>query len=151
MCPSGASLTFDLPAVDPASSAFETLDADTYQHKLIDGEDTAEVSCAVQGESSFTLAGRVQLGSKSLTLSGGTLAANKKGTAQIALRNGSALPGVLSSPSATCTLDAAAAPGNNFQVKAGSIWAHFSCPSVEQAPSDYCQASGYFVLENCEQ
>jgi len=153
MCPSGASLTFDVPAVELTSGVPETLDGDTYLHKLIDGEDRAEVTCAVQGESAFTLEGTIRLGNKSLTLSSGTLAADKKGMARVTLRDSGTpgFPGTLSSTSANCTLDAAAAAGNNFQVKAGSIWAHFSCPSVEQAPTDYCQASGYFVLENCQQ
>lgn len=152
-CPAGASLTFDLPAVDAASNPPQALDSDTYLHHLIDGEAAAEVKCAVQGESSFALEGKIALGNKSFTLSSGTLAADKKGTAQITLRaSGSpGFAGALSSPGANCTLDAAAAVGNNYQVKPGSIWGHFSCSAVEQAPSDHCRAEGFFVFENCEQ
>lgn len=153
MCPSGASLTFDVPTVDPNANPPETLDRDTYLHKLVDGEDKAEVSCTVKGKTSFTLEGTIKLGNKSLAISNGTLGDNKKGTARITLRD-SGVPGfsgALSAPSANCVIDAAAASGNNFQVKAGSIWGHFDCPSVEQAPSDYCKADGFFVLENCDQ
>ena len=152
-CPSGASLTFDLPAVTPTATLSETLDADTYVHRLIDGEDTAQVKCTVHGTSSYTLEGAITQGAKSLAISSGTLGADNKGTARVTLRaSGSpGFSGSLSAPSANCTIDAAAAAGNNYQVKAGSIWAHFSCPSVEQPPSDYCQAEGYFVLENCDQ
>jgi hypothetical protein len=152
-CPVGASLSFDLPAVDPTGAPPQTLDADTYLHKLIDGEDAAEVKCAVKGASSYTLEGTITLGAKSLAISSGTLGADKTGTARITLRDSGTpgFSGALSAPSANCMLDAAAAAGNNFQVKAGSIWAHFSCASVEQAPSDYCHAEGYFVLENCDQ
>jgi hypothetical protein len=152
-CPSGASLTFDLPVIDPTLMPSQTLDADTYRQKLIDGEDAAGVTCTVKGASSYTLEGTIQQGQKALTISSGMLGGDQTGTARVTLRD-SGTPGFsgsLSAPSASCTIDAAAAPGNNYQVKAGSIWAHFSCASVEQAPSDYCQAQGYFVLENCEQ
>jgi hypothetical protein len=152
-CPSGSSLTFDLPAVDPTRIPSETLDADTYRHPLVDGEDAAEVACAVKGTSSYTLEGTIKLGNKSFALSDGTLGADKTGTARITLRDSGnpGFSGALSAPSANCAIDAAAANNNNYQVKAGSMWAHFSCASVEQAPSDYCEAEGYFVLENCEQ
>jgi hypothetical protein len=150
-CSAGASLTFDVPTVDPMLN--QTLDRDTYLHKLIDGEDKAEVSCAVKGKSSFTVEGTIQLGNKSFSISNGTLGADKKGTARITLRSAGTpgFSGALSSPSNTCTLDAAAASGNNFQVRPGSVWGHFDCPSVEQAPTDYCKADGFFVLENCDQ
>jgi hypothetical protein len=152
-CSAGASLTFDVPTVDPVTHSERTLDADTYLEKLVDGEDKAEVSCSVKGKSSFTLEGTIKLGNKSLAISGGTLGADKKGTARITLRDSGTpgFSGALSSAPAACTIDAAAAAGNNFQVKAGSIWGHFDCPAVEQAPSDYCKADGYFVLENCDQ
>jgi hypothetical protein len=156
MCPSGATLTFDVPAVPPPTPAMptvETLDQDTYLHKIIDGEDKAEVDCSVKGKSTFTFEGSIRLGNKSLAISNGTLGDNKKGTARVTLRD-SGVPGfsgALSAPSANCVIDAAAAAGNNFQVKPGSIWGHFTCPSVEQSPSDYCKAEGYFVLENCDQ
>ena len=50
----------------------------------------------------------------------------------------------LKSPMANCMVSA-------YQAKAGSMWASFACPSVEAPPSEYCTASGFFVLENCEQ
>jgi len=151
-CPVGASLSFDLPAVDPVSIPPRTLDADTYVENVVDGEDTAEVKCSVKGASSFTLEGTIARGTKSLAISDGTLGADRKGTARVTLKD-SETPGFsghLSAPAANCTIDAAAGVGNNFQAQAGSIWAHFACASVEQAPSDYCQAQGYFVLENCD-
>ena len=150
-CPSGASLTFDVPTVDPKLD--ESLDENTYLHRKIDGEDQAEVSCIVKGGPSFTLEGTIKLGSRALSISNGTIGDNKKGTARITLRasGNPGFSGALSAPSANCAIDAAAAPGNNFQVKPGSIWARFQCPSIEQAPSDFCQADGFFVLENCDQ
>lgn len=152
MCPSGASLTFDVPAVT-ATNTTEALDGDTYLHKVVDGEDRAEVTCTVSGDSTFTLEGSIQLATKSLSIANGTVGANKQGAATITLRSSGSpgFSGSLSSPSPNCVLDAAPGAGNNFQLKPGSIWGHFSCASVEQAPSDYCRAEGYFVLENCKQ
>jgi len=151
MCPSGASLTFEVPTTDPTLG--QTLDANTYVVHKIDGEDQAEVSCTVKGGGPFTLEGTIKLGSKALSISGGTIGTDKKGTARITLQDSGTpgFSGALSAPSANYVIDAAAATGNNFQVKAGSIWAHFECPSVEQPPSGYCKADGFFVLENCNQ
>lgn len=155
-CPAGASLTFDAPPVptiiDPMKGP-EWLDEDTYVHKVIDGEGQAEVSCTVKGGTTFTIEGSIAQGSRLLSISGGTLGADKKGTASVAVRNSGTpgFSGTLRSPSANCTLDAVPAAGNRFQVKPGSIWARFSCPSVEAPPSDYCVASGIFVFENCNQ
>ena len=155
MCPSGAALTFDVPTVDPANipPKPQQLDADTYQVKIIDGEESSTVRCSVKGSSTFTFSGRISLGSKALELSGGTLGADKKGTARATLTK-SGTPGFsnsLSSSVGGCQIDAAPAAGNNFQVKPGSIWARFTCPAVEHEPSDYCKAEGFFVFENCDQ
>jgi hypothetical protein len=153
MCPSGAALTYDVPAIDPAAIPPQALDADTYLHKIIDGEDSSTVRCTVKGSSSFTFSGRISLGGKALEVSNGTLGADKKGTARVTLTK-SSTPGFsnsLSSEPAGCQIDAAPANGNNFQVKPGSMWAHFNCPAVMHEPSDYCKADGFFVFENCDQ
>jgi hypothetical protein len=152
-CPSGASLTFDVPQANENASPPEVLDADNYKLRKIDGEDQAEVSCSVKGGGTFTFEGSIKFGARALSISSGTIGDNKKGTARISLRaSGSpGFSGSLSAPSPNCVIDAAAAPGNRFEVAPGRIWAHFQCPSVEQPPSDFCQAEGYFVLENCDQ
>ena len=152
-CPSGASLTFDVPAANLNAIPSETLDQDTYKLRKIDGEDQAEVSCSVKGGSSFTFEGTIKLGARALSITNGTIGDDKKGTARITVQaNGTpGFSGALSSPSANCVIDAAPAPGNNFQVNPGHIWAHFQCASVEQMPSDLCKAEGFFVLENCSQ
>jgi hypothetical protein len=142
-CPSSVSFTYDVPSI-LETKPLEALDHDTYLHRTIDGEDNASVSCTVKGSSSFTFKGRIVLGGKALTVANGTLGADKKGAAQITVTNSKDLSGSLISPSANCSIEA-------YQVKAGSMWASFSCPSVEAPPSEYCTANGYFVLENCEQ
>lgn len=146
-------LAYDVPTVDTQLIPPETLDQDTYKHHLIDGQDGATVRCSVSGSSTFTFSGRVSLGGRALDIASGTLGANKMGTARITVTK-TDQPGFshsLTSPSANCTINAAAAADNKFQVKAGSIWASFSCASVEAAPTDACRSTGFFVFENCDQ
>ena len=77
MCPSGASLTFDVPAANPSAIPSETLDADTYKLHKIDGEDQAEVSCSVKGGGSFTFDGSIKFGARALSISNGSIGDNK--------------------------------------------------------------------------
>lgn len=147
-CPAAA-FTYDVPNVWDTKPA-EVLDADTFMHKIIDGESGASVSCSVKGGSTFSFSGNIQLGVKGLEITNGTLDASLKGTARITVKDRSHLSAPLVSPGGICTIDAAKAPGNNYQVQPGSMWAKFDCSSVEAIPNDSCRADGYFVLENCE-
>ena len=142
-------MSFDVPDV-PDETPLEALDEDTYLHRLIDGESNANVSCTVKGDGA-SFEARISYLGKSLEISSGTLGADKTGTARISVQNSQKLSGVLSSPMATCKINAKAAAGNNFQAAPGHMWASFDCPSVERQPSDYCAAKGVFVLENCAQ
>jgi hypothetical protein len=153
MCPSGAALTFDVPSVqdkDPTN----VLTGNNYGEKIIDGENSSKVRCTVKGKSTFTFGGRIESGPKSLEITDGTIGADGKGTARVFLTDHQ-VPGGFSStlgaPSANCTVDTTKASGGGLQIKAGSMWAAFNCPSVEAQPSDYCKADGFFVLENCSQ
>jgi hypothetical protein len=129
------------------------LDADNYTHKIINGQSGASVGCSVKGGgSAFTFSGEISQNGRALTITGGTLGADRKGTATITITNQQRLsPAQLVSPPGACAIDAAAAAGNKFEVAPGRIWAHFNCSSVELMPANYCGAEGYFVLENCEQ
>ncbi|HVY26720.1 MAG TPA: hypothetical protein VHB79_09215 [Polyangiaceae bacterium] len=162
-CPSGTSTTYDVPHVnpnpDPTSMKVEVLDDYNYLHWIVDGQAGSTVSCSVKGGDTFTFSGRLKgqtVGSDGMSgvgaidISNGTLDASHKGTATISLSDTAALSQSLTSPAAACTVDAATGTGNH-QVKAGSIWASFTCTSVEAQPSDYCKAHGVFVLENCSQ
>lgn len=144
MCPV-ASLTNALPGVNGPSM----LDANTYMKHIVDGEGEAAVSCTVSGTSSFTFEGSLQLGRLALKITNGVLGDDKTGTADITVTDGQNLSGSLTSP-APCSIDATTTSDQTFQIKPGSMWAGFDCPSVEQAPSESCAASGIFVLENCE-
>ena len=156
ICPSGQSITYDVPHEDPIQDATKILDKDTYVDHLTDGAEGAAVRCTVRGGSTFTFDGLVKSGTKghSLEITSGTLAENKKGTARITLTK-SDDPGfshAMTAPTTNlCTIDAAPTASNAFQVKAGSMWASFSCPMVVAEPSDGCAADGFFVLENCVQ
>ena len=150
-CPSGAAFTYDVPDESSKVPATETLTALRYLHKIIDGEDSSTVSCTVSGGSTFKFSGKISLAGKGIEITGGTLGADKKGTAAITVSNSIKLSSPLAAPMTNCVIDAAPASTNNFQVRAGSMWASFSCPNIEHSPSDYCKANGFFVLENCSQ
>lgn len=146
-CPSGAASTFDVPSV-LTSKPTEILTSNTYLHTAIDGEGDNKVSCSVKGSSSFTFSGRIASQGRLLEISEGTLANNMSGTARITLTNSVILSNALTSPAADCTVNVVS-NSRGVQVKSGSIWATFKCKTVERAPSDACDASGTFVLENC--
>jgi hypothetical protein len=149
-CPTSA-YTYDVPNVletDPAKQ----LDEDNYTHKTIDGENGSSVSCSIKGSSTFNFSGKISRADRGLSISDGTIGADKKGTARITvIKSGNPGFPTMISPMANCTIDAAKADGNKYQIKAGSMWARFVCPSVESPPSDSCAADGFFVLENCDQ
>lgn len=165
-CPSGASITYDVPAIaatDPSADCQKRgfascrLDADTYLHHVINGEDGVEASCSVKGKSTFTFEGQVRDGGQGIAISGGTLGADGKGTARITLTksNSPGFSNALSSAPGACTVQAMLQrlPDGQMklQAKAGSMWASYSCPVVLHEPGEGCTASGYFVLENCDQ
>lgn len=139
-CPSAAAFTSEVPTNGG-------LDADTYMRRVVDGEDGASVTCRVSGSVSFEVSARLFVAGRALVLDG-TIAADRSGSAVVTVSDSQQLSTSLVGTS--CTLDAKAGAGQNFQIKAGSLWASFSCPTVEAAPNDVCAASGIFVVENCE-
>ena len=127
------------------------LDGNTYVYKVIDGDNKASVKCSVKGGPVFNFSGNLLLNGEGMEVSGGTVDATLKGTATITIKNTQHLStSLISPPPPSCAIDIVTT-GAGPQVKAGSMWAHFSCPSVEAPPSDSCAAQGYFVFENCEQ
>ncbi len=157
MCPSGAALTYEVPSVPlptPTHPEVQNLDADTYLHKIIDGEDSSTVHCAVKsGSAGISFEGRISLGGKAIEISGGKLPDKKSGTARLTFTKSSS-PGFsnsLSSAAGGCTVEAVVGEKGVIQAKAGSMWAHFACTGIDHEPSDHCRSEGYFVLENCDQ
>jgi hypothetical protein len=156
MCPSGAALTYEVPTTPIPTTEhpkIEALSGSTYLHKIIDGEDSSTVHCAVKsGSAGISFEGRISLGGKAIEVSGGTLPDKKSGTARITFSKSSS-PGFsnsLSSAPGGCTVEAVVTD-KGIQAKAGSMWAHFSCAGIDHEPSDHCKSEGFFVLENCDQ
>jgi hypothetical protein len=141
-CPTSAGFTSELPAGNGPT-------ASNYPAHVVDGEDGAAVSCRVAGDSTFEISGKVQLAGRALLIEDGVVSADEPGSASITVVDSERLATGLRGT--TCVLSVEADAPSNLQIKPGSVWASFSCPSVESAPSDYCQASGFFVLENCDQ
>jgi hypothetical protein len=147
-CPVDNVATSPIP---PVAAAGEGLDNKVYQHFIVDGEEGAAVSCSVVGSTTFTFSGSLSQSGRKIQITEGSFPSTKRiGTARIAITDPAALPSVLRSPD-FCSVDATSASGGNLQVKPGSMWASFTCVSVEADPSDACAASGFFVLENCAQ
>lgn len=141
-CPTGAAFTSELPAGNGPT-------ASNYLAHVVNGEDGAAVTCRVAGDTTFEISGKVQLAGRALVIEDGLVSADEPGTASITVIDSERLATRLRG--ASCVLSVEAGAPSNLQIKPGSVWASFSCPSVESPPSDYCQASGFFVLENCAQ
>jgi hypothetical protein len=123
-------------------------------NSLVDGDKGAHISCSVKGSGggfafSGSLAANTTQGTPypiTVTFSNGVVDANGVGTANI---------GVYTPPlsatytsSAPCTVKVLGSP---LQVKGGSIWASFSCPSITYPPSGLCEVgSSVIVFENCD-
>jgi hypothetical protein len=113
--------------------------------RILDGEDKSKISCAVKGSGTFSVSGSIQYGSTSFTILGGSVTAGASGTGQVSVYT--AETGSLSSASGTpCTFDVT---GGSLQIKPGSMWAEFNCPTLETTPAVACAASGVVILENC--
>ncbi len=147
-CPTNA-FTSSVP--DTTSAPAEALDEDNYLHKVIDGEQGAAFSCRVAPVSDgFEFEAEIRLGVRALRFEGGTLSAERTGNATVTVIDSQYLSPAALTSSEPCLVNAAKSAGNNYQVKAGSMWAEFTCAAVEALPTSSCAANGVFVLENCE-
>jgi hypothetical protein len=124
--------------------------------RLIDGEHAATIKCAVNGSSTFTFSGTVKgitnttpSSKVAFQLTNGVINTDKMtGTATVAV-NTNDLAANFTSPAGGCTVGVV---GDN--VKAGSLWATVTCPTITDptAPGRACSVGSIttFVLENCE-
>ena len=144
-CPVTA-ITKTVPERDP-NNIMEGPSATDPGVRVIDGEDNSKISCSVKGNGPFSVSASIQYASTSFTLLGGSVMAGGNGTANISVYTPE-ITTTISSPSTTpCSVRVPA--GTSFQVKPGSIWAEFSCMSLETTPSTACSANGILVFENC--
>ena len=123
-------------------------------NSLVDGDKGAHISCSVKASGggfafSGSLAASTTQGDAypiTVTFSNGVVDANGVGTASIGVYTPK-LSATYSS-TAACTIKVLGSP---LQVKGGSIWASFSCPSIAYPPSNLCEVgSSVVVFENCD-
>jgi hypothetical protein len=139
------------PVGKPAPSATDP------GQSVVDGVGDTNISCSVRGTGPYTFSGSLHATSSdgnrdpiTVTFSNGVIDANRTtGTATVTVFTPQ-LSASFASGSTPCTVEVI-----NQQVKGGSIWANFSCPSLTSPPSGAC-ASGVapsvstFVFENCD-
>jgi hypothetical protein len=124
---------------------------------VVDGESNTSITCSVRGSGPYTFSGSLRATSNdegkdpiTVTFSGGTVNADKKtGSVSVSVFTPQ-LDGQFSSGSTPCTVTVI-----NGQIKGGSIWADFSCPTLTQPPSGVCSSGvapseSTFVFENCD-
>ena len=145
-CASGASATYDVPAVHDTTPG-EELNESRYLHWTVDGESGSQVACTVKGGSA-AFSGRIVQSPRVLEISDGMLTSNTTGTARISTVDTSKLSTTLTSAAADCTISVVSL-GDETQVAPGSLWATFSCAAVLHAPNEGCAAKGTFLLDNC--
>jgi hypothetical protein len=123
-------------------------------NSLVDGDKGAHIGCSVKGSGggfafSGSLAANTTQGDPypvTVTFSNGVVDASGNGTANIGVYTPKLSATYTSS--AACTVKVLGSP---LQVKGGSIWASFSCPSITNPPSGLCEVgSSVVVFENCD-
>jgi|GEM_PF-930856 hypothetical protein len=124
---------------------------------VVDGESGTNISCSVHGSGPFTFSGSLHATADdelkdpvTITFSNGVVNADKKtGTVAVSIFTPQ-LESSFSSGSTPCTVDVI-----QQQIKGGSIWADFSCPTLTSPPSSVCSSGvapsvSTFVFENCD-
>jgi hypothetical protein len=124
---------------------------------VIDGESGTAISCSVRGTGPYTFSGSMHATSTdqgrdpiTVTFSNGTVNADKTmGTVSVGVFTPQ-LDSNFTSGSTPCVVTVI-----DHQVKRGSIWANFSCPSLTSPPSGECSSGvapnvSTLVFENCD-
>ncbi|MEO6598241.1 MAG: hypothetical protein ABIQ16_00100 [Polyangiaceae bacterium] len=121
---------------------------------LVDGDKGAHISCSVKGSGggiafSGSLAANTTQGDPypiTVTFSDGVVDASGNGTASIGVYTPKLSATYTST--AACTVKVLGSP---LQVKPGSIWASFSCPSITAPPAGLCEVGpSVVVFQNCD-
>jgi hypothetical protein len=119
--------------------------------RITDGKSDVDVSCAVKGETTFSVSATIGQGAVKFNISGGKVdKAAGTGTFNVALFTpySSALASESDRP---CTFDVSDPP---LEVSKGNLFARFNCPALwnrETATHTACGADGLVVLEFCEE
>ena len=111
--------------------------------RVVNGQRGASVSCQLRGE---TFSARIEqitsMGTQNVSITG-TLADGQQGSAKMTNFT-SQTAQTLSSPTGTpCVLQPS-------EVSRERVFARFECEQLINPPSNFCEATGYFVFDNCE-
>lgn len=140
-----------LPAIDGTRSG----------RLLEHGEEGASVECSIDGGMPHSIRAEIR-GMQShpgaqfveeigLIISSGSInGAESGGTGEavITIQTGGVFYRTPAGSMCTLSLDSSL-PNNQFSVEAGSIYARFDCPALEDLPTTGCVARGAFVFEGC--
>ncbi|MEO8903690.1 MAG: hypothetical protein ABI488_15470 [Polyangiaceae bacterium] len=153
-CPVGAGKSYQVGAKKKVGTVTTVLSPNdvTAGESVVDGDGNTSVTCSVrkQADGSFAVSGSISAASGEgdlITVSLINVVINPDlttGTGEVRVFT-TQLAGPFDSGSAPCTFTVV-----RKQVKGGSIWADFSCPSIANPPSNLCSiTNSTIVLENC--
>ena len=143
--------TYQVGAVDSKTKMIAPPSMYTPGQSLISGENGSSISCSVTGgggnfKFSGTLHAITPEGDQiSVAFANGVVGPDFTGTADVQVYTPQLSANFSSTASCAITVQ-------NKQVKGGSIWATFACPSLATPPSGLCgieQPASAFVFENC--
>lgn len=137
-CPT-TSVTIELPSDEGPTD-------NQYPAHLVDGEAGAQVSCRVAGSDTYEVEGVLASGGARLLISSLTLAGDK-GDGVVMFADPAQFA---ESYSGSCRF-LTRSPGTSLQIKPGSLWASFDCASLASQGGSARGATGFFILENCEE
>lgn len=122
---------------------------------LISGESGSTISCSVTGGGgNFRFSGSIHAATDegdliSVSFANGVITGSSTGTADVGVYTPQLSANFNSTMPCTFTIF----PGKDGQqIKGGSMWASFACPSISAPPSGLCgvlQSQSVVVLENC--
>jgi hypothetical protein len=151
-CPAPG-ITYQIAATDSKTKMVAAPSSITPGESLISGEQGSKISCSVKKSSSgFAFSGSIHGNSQpsgsvvDLQMQAGTIdATSLSGTVNVTVYTPE-LSGNFASV-APCTVNVL-----QSQIKGGSMWASFSCPTVQYDPSGACGISSFstVVFENCD-
>jgi hypothetical protein len=146
--PSGKSCNIPLTAAQIGSTPPT---AQSHGSLVTDGENGAQVSCAVNGSGTIKFNGQMIKGNVTFTITGGTVQKAGSGTMQVVEYDPDALTTLVSPTDTPCNVHIETPPLGAVD---GKIWALFDCPALisDDTPSLYCAASGdsVFYFDNCD-
>lgn len=151
-CPAPG-ITYQIAATDSKTKMLAAPSSTTPGESLISGEKGTNISCSVKKSSNgFAFSGSIHGNSSpagsivDLTMQGGTVdGTSLTGTVNVSIYTPDLSSQFVSSMPCSVTV-------LQNQIKGGSMWANFSCPTVTADPSGACGIGSFstIVFENCD-